>query len=136
MVDPVSRARISVISFRRRRTISAAFRKSRALCRRTLRPTRKCLRGGIHGAAFICTSARREAGKELSAIGLVDLEYFIVRSFLPLVASKVAVFLHVGLCGLHILRLFCFMVESWSVCQSLQGFRGFLTTQVLSALRA
>ena len=69
--------------------------------RRSLRPSRECLRGSIHRGAAISARSCRDAGKQLSAIGLVNLEDLIVCSFAPLVVGKIAILLHLTLRGLH-----------------------------------
>src|SRR5439155_14426282 len=54
------------------------------------RPSRECLRGCIHGGACISARSCCDAGKQLSTIGLVDLEDLIINGFLPLVTGKIA----------------------------------------------
>ena len=56
---------------------------------------------GIHGRACIRARSCRDAGKQFSAIGLMDLEDLIINSVSPLVTGKIAILLHVYLCGLH-----------------------------------
>src|SRR5437868_2509873 len=57
--------------------------------------------GRRHGRAPIRASSCCDAGKQLSAIGLVDLEDLIINGVAPLVTGKIAILLHGLLRGLH-----------------------------------
>ena len=55
----------------------------------------------IHGHAGVRARSGRNAGEQLSAVGLVDLEDLIVRCLSPLIASEIAIVLDIDLRGSH-----------------------------------
>src|SRR5579862_2888065 len=79
--------------------------------RRGIGPRWKRLGCRIYGDARIRASSCRDAGKQLSAIGLMDFEDLIIRRLSPLVAGEIAIFLHVHLRGLHDSQPPLFLIE-------------------------
>src|SRR6266850_3882213 len=101
MVDPVSRASTSAISLRRSLTISEAFRNS-ALVQRAWFPPIPRRPWPPHPRQ--CAHPRENLpgrGQTACRYRFVALENLITFSFSPLTTSKIAILLHVHLCGLH-----------------------------------